>query len=245
MNECCIIGLNMLYFYYESFKLNAFGGDQGKAIVPGKANPGSMERHKDRRFVADFGGSAAGMDKRLVRGKSHDNGAVDSWGKSEWCSSPDTQAPAWSADTTGAIAKGTASASTGKESPGVWFVENCLGRSHSSGSSEEAVWDKVEGTTGTILAALLGLQPEKSQLRLSSVPCHGCPPLSPRVKKNCAALKTTRPSFSKMRPALACILAWGEAGLKKVSGSKFLLLASIANGSISPAGWHPCWGGKA
>jgi len=148
-------------------------------------------------------------------------------------------------DTTDTIAKGTASVSTGKESPRVWLVESCLGRSHSGGSSEEAVWDKVEGTTGSILAALFGLQLEKSQLRLSPGSCHGCPPLSPGVKKNCGALNTTRPSFSKMRPALACIRAWGEVGLRKVSGSKFLPLASIASGSISPAGWRLCWGGKA
>ncbi len=173
----------MLYFYHESFKLNAFRGDQGKAIGPSKENPGSMDWYKDRRLVADFGGSAAGMGKPVVRGKSHDNGAVDTRGKSEWCSVPDTQAPARSAVTAGAVAKGTASASTGKESPRVWFVESCLGRSRSGGSSEEAVWDKVEGTTGTILAALFGLQPEKSQLRLSPGSCRGCPPFSPRVKK--------------------------------------------------------------
>ena len=235
----------MLYFYHESFKLDASRGDQGKAIGPGKANPGGVDRRKDRRLIADFGGSAAGMDKRLVRGKSHDNGAMASRRESEWCSGPDTEAPTGSTNTTGAIGEGTASASTGKESPGVWFVESRLGWFHSSGSPEEAVWDKVEGTTGAILAALLGLQPEKSQLRLSPGSRRGCPPFSSGVKKNCGALKTTRPSFSKMRPALACIPVSGEAGLRKVSGSKSLPPASIASGSTCPAGWRPCWGGKA
>jgi hypothetical protein len=66
----------MLYFYYEGFKLGASGGNQGKAIGPGKANPGSVDWPKDRGVIADFGGSAAGMDKRLVWGKSHDNGGM-------------------------------------------------------------------------------------------------------------------------------------------------------------------------
>ena len=147
----------MLYFCHESFKLNASRGNQGKAIGPGKTNPGSMDRHKDRRLIADFGGSAAGMGKRLVRGKSHDNGAMGSRGKPERCPGTATQAPTGSTDTTGAIGDGTASASTGKESPRVWFVESRLGRPHFSGSPQETLWDKVEGTTGAILVALFGL----------------------------------------------------------------------------------------
>ncbi len=208
----------MLYFNHESFKPNASRSNQGKAIGSGKANPGSVDRHKDRRPIADFGGSAAGMDKCLVRGKSHDNGAMDSRGKSAWCSGPDTKAPDGSTDTTSAIAEGTTPASTGKESARIWVAESRLGWPHSGGSLEEAVWDKVESPTGAVLVALPVLQSEKSQLCLSPGSCHGCPPLAPGVKKNCVILKTVRPSFSKMKPALASIPVWVGAGLRKVSG---------------------------
>jgi len=50
-----------------------------------------------------------------------------------------------------------------------------------------------------------------------------------------------KPLFSRMRPALACILGWDEGGLRKVSVSKRLLPASAENGSIYPVGWLPYW----
>jgi hypothetical protein len=53
-----------------------------------------------------------------------------------------------------------------------------------------------------------------------------------------------KPSFSRMRPVLACIPSWDEGGLRKASDLKYRLPASIENGSIYPVGWLPCWGGR-
>jgi hypothetical protein len=51
-----------------------------------------------------------------------------------------------------------------------------------------------------------------------------------------------KPSFSRMRPALACIPGWDEDGLRRVSVLKYLLPANIENDSIYPVGWLPYWG---
>jgi hypothetical protein len=53
-----------------------------------------------------------------------------------------------------------------------------------------------------------------------------------------------KPSFSRMRPALACIPGWDEGGPRKVSVLKSLLPANTTSDSTFPVGWLPCWGGR-
>lgn len=53
-----------------------------------------------------------------------------------------------------------------------------------------------------------------------------------------------KPSSFRMKLALAFIPVSGEVGPGRVNASKFPPPASTGNGSICPAGWRHCWGGK-
>ena len=234
----------MLYSYHESFKFDASRSHPRKATSPGQANPGSLDRDQDRRLIAGFGGPASGMGKRFAGSKSHDSGTLDTWSKSGRNPGSHNGSPTGPSNPTNAGSEATARARSGKASPGIWSPESILGWTDTGSSLEEALWPEARSTAGTILAASLRLQSETSGLCLSSSASQGRPPFSPGVKKNCATLSLMKPSFSRMRPALAYIPGWDEGGLRKVSVLKYLLPANTENDSIYPVGWLPYWGGR-
>lgn len=143
----------MLNLCHESFEFGAPRSEPRKATGLGKANPGSMERNKDRCLIAGFGGPASGTGKRFVWTESHDSGTMDTWHKSGGNPGPNTRSSSRPSDPIDGSSEATTKATFGKASPGVWPAKGCLGWTNAGGSPEEAFWTEAESATGAILAA--------------------------------------------------------------------------------------------
>ena len=234
----------MLYSSHESFKSDAPRSKPRETASLSKASSGGMDRDKDRCLVAGFGGPAAGMGNRFVWAKPYDFGSLDSWSEPRGNPSSNTEASSGSPNSVNTRREATVGAASGKETPRIRPAQSCLGWANTGGTPKAAFWTEVESSAGSEVAAPIRLQFKTGQLCLSSSPRRRFPQFSKGVKKNCAILNPERPLFFRMRPALAFIPAWDEAGPRKANDFGFQPIASTTNGSICLVGWRHCWGGR-
>jgi len=160
----------MVKIHHEKskFNVNQSGSKPRASIGLGPENPGSLYRDKDSGSLADFGGSASGVDLRGFRSDASELKRLDAQGKREGGRVSEGGDSAWASPS---FKPGNDSGSReefGEISFGIWAKSGALGWSHLGNLFETSVWDKAESSSGAKLDAPGGVSFKTGQLFLSA-----------------------------------------------------------------------------
>jgi hypothetical protein len=176
----------MVVWIHEKFifNVNASGGQPRAFSLLGSGSPGSRCWSEDSGFVADTGGSASGMDRRGSGDNASEYESLDAQSERAGAEGSGTDKATWASSSFNAQGASGLGGSLRAVTFRVWAESGSLGRPHISGSLKASFWDNVEGSTGPVLDAPVGVSAETGWVFVSSSAKQRGQAISPDLKKN-------------------------------------------------------------
>ena len=168
----------------SKFNVNASGSKSRASVGLGQENSGSLYRNKDSGSLADFGGSASGVDLRGLGSNASELKRLDAQSKREGGRVSEGGDSAWASSSFNSGNDSGNRAEFREISFGIWAKPGALGWSHLGGLSETSFWNKAESSSGAKLDAPGGVSFKTGQLFLFAGEGGGGQEVSAGIKKN-------------------------------------------------------------